>query len=147
MPLSKILLVDADNDFRVQIARCFPDLEREGAILTAARQDAVRRAGADRPDVILLQAAAASGSARDFRSALSEQKATSRIPVIPVTADFARPFSLPAEIADLPKLGFFPGSTIGNFVPDTATDLLRNFREFLGVGSRLLIRMERVNPV
>jgi len=67
--------------------------------------------------------------------------------VIPVTADFARPFSLPPEIADLPKLGFFPGSTIGNFVPRTATDLLRNFREFLGVGSRLLIGMDRVKPV
>ncbi len=67
--------------------------------------------------------------------------------VIPVTADFARPFSLPAEIADLPKLGFFPGSTIGNFVPRTATDLLRNFREFLGVGARLLIGMDRVKPV
>ena len=58
-----------------------------------------------------------------------------------------RPVSLPAEIADLPKLGFFPGSTIGNFVPRTATDLLRNFREFLGVGSRLLIGMDRVKPV
>ena len=67
--------------------------------------------------------------------------------VIPVTADFARPFTLPAEIADLPKLGFFPGSTIGNFVPRTATDLLRNFRDFLGVGSRLLIGMDRVKPL
>ena len=28
---------------------------------------------------------------------------------------------------DLPKLGFFPGSTIGNFVPRSATDLLRQF--------------------
>jgi L-histidine Nalpha-methyltransferase len=67
--------------------------------------------------------------------------------VIPVTADFARPFSLPTEIAHLPKLGFFPGSTIGNFVPRTATDLLRNFRELLGVGARLLIGMDRVKPV
>jgi L-histidine Nalpha-methyltransferase len=67
--------------------------------------------------------------------------------VLPVTADFARPFALPAEVADLPKLGFFPGSTIGNFVPRTATDLLRHFRDLLGVGSRLLIGMDRVKPV
>jgi dimethylhistidine N-methyltransferase len=67
--------------------------------------------------------------------------------VFPVTADFARPFALPDEIADLPKLGFFPGSTIGNFVPRTATDLLRNFRALLGVGARLLIGMDRVKPV
>ena len=67
--------------------------------------------------------------------------------VLPVTADFARPFALPAEVAELPKLGFFPGSTIGNFVPRTATDLLRHFRDLLGVGARLLIGMDRVKPV
>ena len=40
--------------------------------------------------------------------------------VIPVIADFARPFTPPAGASKhLPKLGFFPGSTIGNFVPRT----------------------------
>jgi dimethylhistidine N-methyltransferase len=67
--------------------------------------------------------------------------------VIPVTADFARPFSLPREISGLPKLGFFPGSTIGNFVPWSATDLLRQFRALLGPGAQLLIGMDRVKPV
>jgi dimethylhistidine N-methyltransferase len=80
-------------------------------------------------------------------SASQLQRGFPQLNVIPVTADFARPFSLPAEIANLPKLGFFPGSTIGNFVPRTATDLLRNFRELLGVGARLLIGMDRVKPV
>jgi dimethylhistidine N-methyltransferase len=68
-------------------------------------------------------------------------------PVLPVAADFVRPFDLPAEIADFPKLGFFPGSTIGNFVPRSATDLLRQFRDLLGTGARLLIGMDRVKPV
>jgi dimethylhistidine N-methyltransferase len=67
--------------------------------------------------------------------------------VLPVIADFARPFSLPDAVAGLPKLGFFPGSTIGNFVPRSATDLLRNFRELLGTGALLLIGMDRVKPV
>ena len=67
--------------------------------------------------------------------------------VEPVVADFARPFELPPSIASLPKLGFFPGSTIGNFVPRTATDLLRSFRELLGVGAQLLIGMDRVKPI
>jgi dimethylhistidine N-methyltransferase len=75
------------------------------------------------------------------------QKRFPELRVLPVTADFARPLTLPAAIADLPKLGFFPGSTIGNFVPRTATDLLRNFRELLGVGARLLIGMDRVKPI
>ena len=69
------------------------------------------------------------------------------LPVMPVVADFVRPFALPDAIADLPKLGFFPGSTIGNFVPRSATDLLRHFRELLGTGARLLIGMDRVKPV
>lgn len=69
------------------------------------------------------------------------------IHVYPVEADFTQPFTLPDAVADLPKLGFFPGSTIGNFVPRSATDLLRHFREILGTGSRLLIGMDRVKPV
>ena len=67
--------------------------------------------------------------------------------VLPVVADFARPFDLPDTIASFPKLGFFPGSTIGNFVPRSATDLLRQFRELLGTGARLLIGMDRVKPI
>jgi L-histidine Nalpha-methyltransferase len=67
--------------------------------------------------------------------------------VMPVVADFARPFALPPEIATLSKLGFFPGSTIGNFVPWSATNLLRQFRALLGPGAYLLIGMDRVKPV
>src|SRR5688572_16709059 len=69
------------------------------------------------------------------------------LPVIPVIADFVRPFDLPQAVAGLPRLGFFPGSTIGNFVPRSATDLLRHFRELLGTGAQLLIGMDRVKPV
>jgi dimethylhistidine N-methyltransferase len=67
--------------------------------------------------------------------------------VFPVEADFTKPFALPEEVAHLPKLGFFPGSTIGNFVPRSATDLLRHFRDILGTGARLLIGMDRVKKV
>jgi dimethylhistidine N-methyltransferase len=69
------------------------------------------------------------------------------LPVLPATADFVRPFELPGAIAEMPKLGFFPGSTIGNFVPRSATDLLRHFRQKLGTGARLLIGLDRVKPV
>lgn len=69
------------------------------------------------------------------------------LPIHPVAADFARPFELPAEVEELPRLGFFPGSTIGNFVPRSATDLLRHFRELLGTGALLLIGMDTVKPV
>ena len=57
------------------------------------------------------------------------------------------PFDLPAEIAAAPKLGFFPGSTIGNFVARSAVDLLRAMKETLGEGSRLVIGMDRIKDV
>jgi L-histidine Nalpha-methyltransferase len=80
----------------------------------------------------------------------SARQLRQRIPsleVLPVVADFARPFSLPGGVEHLPKLGFFPGSTIGNFVPWSATDLLRQFRGLLGPGAQLLIGIDRVKPV
>ncbi len=66
------------------------------------------------------------------------------LPVYPVEADFMREVALPDAVAGLPKLGFFPGSTIGNMVARTATDLLRTMRATLGEGSRLLIGMDLV---
>jgi L-histidine N-alpha-methyltransferase len=81
------------------------------------------------------------------QSAAELQRRFPAVDVIPVVADFARPFTLPPEIGALPKLGFFPGSTIGNFVPWSATDLLRQFRALLGPGAQLLIGMDRVKPV
>jgi len=66
------------------------------------------------------------------------------LPVYPVEADFTKRVALPAQVLDLPKLGFFPGSTIGNLVPPSAVDLLRSMRETLGEGSHLLIGMDRL---
>src|SRR5436190_22452335 len=40
------------------------------------------------------------------------------LPVLPVVADFTRDFDLPPQIRSRPRLGFFPGSTIGNFEPE-----------------------------
>jgi dimethylhistidine N-methyltransferase len=66
------------------------------------------------------------------------------LPVHPVEADFMRQVALPGAVTDLPKLGFFPGSTIGNMVAPTAVDLLRSMRATLGEGSQLLIGMDLV---
>lgn len=66
------------------------------------------------------------------------------LPVLPVEADFMRRVELPGEVAGLPKLGFFPGSTIGNMIARTATDLLREMRATLGEGAMLLIGMDLV---
>ena len=70
------------------------------------------------------------------------------LPVYPVEADFTKPVALPPQVANLPKLGFFPGSTIGNLVPPSAVDLLRSMRRTLGAKDEertmLLIGMDRL---
>lgn len=85
----------------------------------------------------------------DFLRAAAEDLAAKfpHLPVHPVEADFMRTVTLPDEVGGLPKLGFFPGSTIGNMVPATAVDLLRSMRSTLGEGAQLLIGMDRIKDV
>ena len=67
--------------------------------------------------------------------------------VLPFEADFMQPLTLPRTIATTSKLGFFPGSTIGNMTPLMAVDLLRAMRASLGEGALLLIGMDRIKDV
>ncbi|SOB79652.1 dimethylhistidine N-methyltransferase [Sphingomonas guangdongensis] len=69
------------------------------------------------------------------------------VQVTPIEADFTRPLKLPPAVADLPKLGFFPGSTIGNMLAVGAVDLLRSMRASLGDAALLLIGIDRIKPV
>jgi dimethylhistidine N-methyltransferase len=62
--------------------------------------------------------------------------------VHPVTADFTAPFALPESIAGMPKVGFFPGSTIGNFEPHEACGFLRSARDILGQGAQMVIGVD-----
>ncbi|MBC7521573.1 MAG: L-histidine N(alpha)-methyltransferase [Sandarakinorhabdus sp.] len=64
------------------------------------------------------------------------------LPVVPVAADFTQPFRVPASLAALPRLGFFPGSTLGNLAPGAAIDLLRSFAATLGPESWLVIGLD-----
>jgi dimethylhistidine N-methyltransferase len=66
------------------------------------------------------------------------------LPVLPVEADFTRPITLPAAIGTMPRLGFFPGSTIGNLTAPAAVDLLRAMAGTLGEDAMLLIGVDRV---
>ena len=67
-----------------------------------------------------------------------------QLTVLPVEADFTKPFRLPSSVAELPLIGFFPGSTIGNFEPHEASSFLRHARQILGVGSTLIIGLDLV---
>jgi dimethylhistidine N-methyltransferase len=62
--------------------------------------------------------------------------------VYPVTADFTAPFALPDAVRDMPKVGFFPGSTLGNFEPHEASAFMRSAREILGQGAQMVIGVD-----
>jgi dimethylhistidine N-methyltransferase len=62
--------------------------------------------------------------------------------VYPVTADFTKPFALPDAVKAMPRVGFFPGSTLGNFEPHEACAFLRSARGILGAGAQLLIGID-----
>ena len=59
----------------------------------------------------------------------------------PVCADYTRPFALPHLPGTRPRrnVGFFPGSTIGNFTPAEATAFLRRTARLLGRGAVMLV--------
>lgn len=82
---------------------------------------------------------------RDSADALAAQFPA--LPVHAVEADFMFAVKLPMALADQPRLGFFPGSTIGNMVARTAVDLLRSMRMTLGSNGLLLIGFDRIKAV
>jgi dimethylhistidine N-methyltransferase len=67
-----------------------------------------------------------------------------KLQVLPVAADFTRPFELPAGVGAKPRVGFFPGSTIGNFEPHEAHAFLRHAAALLGRGALLIIGVDLV---
>ena len=67
-----------------------------------------------------------------------------KLAVLPVAADFTKPFELPAKVRAMPRVGFFPGSTIGNFEPLAAVAFLRNAARILGRDAALIIGVDLV---
>ncbi|MFT7222617.1 MAG: L-histidine N-alpha-methyltransferase [Cellvibrionaceae bacterium] len=74
-----------------------------------------------------------------------------RIDVMPLVADFLDTQVLENFFIDLPKASlvkkrviFFPGSTIGNFHPQEAADVLNNFSDNFSSGDGLLIGVDLV---
>jgi dimethylhistidine N-methyltransferase len=64
--------------------------------------------------------------------------------VLPVADDFTQPFALPAAVAGRAKVGFFPGSTIGNFDRGEAVRFLCAARQMLGAGSQMIVGADLV---
>jgi len=62
--------------------------------------------------------------------------------IIAVNASFCAALRLPTRVLPFSKLGFFPGSTIGNFDPPDAGRLLMHFARVLGAPSRLIVGVD-----
>ena len=63
--------------------------------------------------------------------------------ILPVAADFTQPFDLPnPKIMPERNIVYFPGSTIGNFSPAAALDLLEVMHHEAGDGGGLLIGVD-----
>ena len=67
-----------------------------------------------------------------------------RLKVAPVTADFSKSFKLPQILGLRPRVGFFPGSTIGNFEPHEANALMRQAATLLGPGALFIVGIDLV---
>ncbi|MCB1393997.1 L-histidine N(alpha)-methyltransferase [Nitrobacter sp.] len=80
----------------------------------------------------------------DFLNAQADglRKDFPHLEIHPVTTDFTAPFLLPDQVRAMPKVGFFPGSTLGNFEPHEASRFLRGARDILGEGAHMLIGVD-----
>lgn len=74
------------------------------------------------------------------RTRLATSHPRLRVHMLP--ADFLDTVQLPDAVDGMPRLGFFPGSTIGNLDPDAAQIFLTRVRATLGTHARLLIGVD-----
>ena len=67
------------------------------------------------------------------------------LPVLPVAADYTKPFRLPELPPETTRcVVFFPGSTIGNFTPSEAENFLEHVADMAGPRGALLIGVDQI---
>jgi L-histidine Nalpha-methyltransferase len=77
---------------------------------------------------------------QQMRARLRERRPDLTVCIVP--ADFMDVAALPSEVPSLPRLGFFPGSTIGNLDPPEAQRFLERARAALGRLSWFLVGVD-----
>jgi len=83
---------------------------------------------------------------KEFLLASAKNLATElpHINIMPVVGDFTQSFDMPEKAKSSCHVGFFPGSTIGNFTPDEAINFLKNARQSLGEGSLFILGVDLI---
>jgi len=70
------------------------------------------------------------------------------LPILGICCDYSALAALPDHpLLRQPRIGFYPGSSLGNFEPPEAGRLLGHFATLLGEGSRLLIGIDQPKAV
>lgn len=71
------------------------------------------------------------------------------LPILPVCADYTKPFTLPElpGIRYRQTLGFFPGSTIGNFTRAEAVNFHHITRKLMGRGALMIVGVDLVKDI
>ena len=134
-------------------------LEREAPAIAAALGSGTLvefGAGSARKVAPLLQALAQPAYVALDISAEHLQAACTRleqqfpaVPILGICCDYSQLEELPEHplLNGTAHLGFFPGSSLGNFEPAAARDLLAQFRRLLGPGGQLLIGIDQPKAV
>ena len=83
------------------------------------------------------------------QSCLALQARHPAVPVLGICCDYSQLRQLPEHplLQGQRRLGFYPGSSIGNFSPTEAEALLRQLGQLLGPGARLLIGIDQPKAV
>ena len=73
------------------------------------------------------------------------QRRHPQVPMLGICCDYSQLEALPSHplLNGQAHLGFFPGSSLGNFEPAAAQELLAQFRRLLGPGGKLLIGIDQ----
>jgi dimethylhistidine N-methyltransferase len=78
-------------------------------------------------------------SGEHLKRAVARLAADYVLPIVPLHADYTAALALPAALPEGRRVGFFPGSTIGNFAPAEAVAFLAQARRLLGIGAHFLV--------
>lgn len=77
----------------------------------------------------------------DYLNKIAEQlrKEFPKISILPLAADYTKPFELPESSPDARKVVFYPGSTIGNFKKEKVEQFLKVIHDIIGKDGAVLI--------
>ncbi len=76
------------------------------------------------------------------RATATLAKSYPHLRIMPLCADFTKPFVLPKSAREGRRVGFFPGSTIGNFAPEEARLFLHQAAAMLGENGGLIVGVD-----